>query len=137
MINVFVKKFSSIASHLNNLTKKEVPLGGIEKCEEIFQNLKTVLATAPILALPVEGKDFIVCCDASYSCLGVMLKQDKNFIAYSSCQFKMHERNYLTHDLELVAVCLLLIFGDITFMVFSVKILLIIAVCSIFLLKGI
>ena len=51
-----------------------------------------------------EGKNFIVYCDASYSGLGVVLMQEKNVIAYASRQLKVHERNYLTHDLELAAV---------------------------------
>ncbi|WMV28852.1 hypothetical protein MTR67_022237 [Solanum verrucosum] len=66
--------------------------------------LKTLLTTAPILALPVEGKYFIVYCDASHSGLGVVLMQDKNVIAYASRQLKVHERNYPTHDLELAAI---------------------------------
>ena len=63
-----------------------------------------MLTTAPILTLPVEGKNFIVYCDASYSGLAVVLMQEKNLIAYASRQLKVHERNYPTHDLELAAV---------------------------------
>ncbi|WMV49430.1 hypothetical protein MTR67_042815 [Solanum verrucosum] len=51
----FVKKIASIATHLINLTKKEVPFKWNEKFEESFQKLKTLLTTTPILALPVEG----------------------------------------------------------------------------------
>ena len=52
----------------------------------------------------MEGKDFIVYCDSSYSGLGAVLMQEKNVIAYDSRQLKMHERNYPTHYLELAAV---------------------------------
>ncbi|WMV23718.1 hypothetical protein MTR67_017103, partial [Solanum verrucosum] len=100
----FVKNFASIATHLISLTKKEVPFEWTEKCEASFQKLKTLLTTAPILALPVKGKYFIVYYDASYSVLGVVLMQDKNVIAYASRQLKVHERNYPTHDLELADV---------------------------------
>ncbi|WMV24323.1 hypothetical protein MTR67_017708 [Solanum verrucosum] len=75
-----------------------------EKCEESFQKLKTLLTTAHILALPVEGKDFVVYCDVSHLGLGAVLMQDKNVIAYASRQLKVHKRNYSTHDLELAAV---------------------------------
>ncbi|WMV30850.1 hypothetical protein MTR67_024235 [Solanum verrucosum] len=51
----FVKNFASIATHLTNLTKKEILFEWIEKCEKSFQKLKTLLTTAPILALSVEG----------------------------------------------------------------------------------
>ncbi|WMV38300.1 hypothetical protein MTR67_031685, partial [Solanum verrucosum] len=80
----FVKNFASIATHLTNLTKKEIPFEWTEKYEESFQKLKTLLTTAPILALPVEGKDFIVYCDASHLGLDDVLMQDKNVIAYTS-----------------------------------------------------
>ncbi|WMV59476.1 hypothetical protein MTR67_052861 [Solanum verrucosum] len=72
----FVKNFASIATRLTNLTKKEIPFEWTEKYEERFQKLKTLLTTAPILALPVKGKDFIVYCDASHSDLGVVLMHD-------------------------------------------------------------
>ena len=69
----FVKGFSSVASQLTNLTKQNVPFVWSDECEESFQSLKTLLTTAPILTLPVEGKNFIVYCDASYSGLGAVL----------------------------------------------------------------
>ena len=100
----FVKGFSSIASQLTNLTKQNVPFIWSDECEESFQKLKTLLTTAPILTLPVEGKNFIVYCDASYLGLGAVLMQEKKVIAYASRQLKVHERNYPTHDLELAAV---------------------------------
>ena len=62
------------------------------------------MTTAPILTLPVEDKNFIVYCDASYFGLGAVLMQERNVIAYASRQLKMHERNYPTNDLELAAV---------------------------------
>ncbi|WMV37297.1 hypothetical protein MTR67_030682 [Solanum verrucosum] len=48
-------KFSK-STHLTRLTKHEVPFEWTVKCEESFQNLKTLLTTGPILALPVEEK---------------------------------------------------------------------------------
>ena len=96
----FVKGFSSVASQLTNLTKQNVPFVWSDECEENFQKLKTLLTTAPILTLPVEGKNFIVYCDASYSGLGTVLMPERNVIAYASRQLKVHEHNYLTHDLE-------------------------------------
>ena len=71
----FVKGFSSVASKRTNLTKKSVPFVWSDECEEIFQKLKTLLTTAPILTLPVEGKNFIVYCEASYTGLGAVLMQ--------------------------------------------------------------
>ncbi|GKB07319.1 putative reverse transcriptase domain-containing protein [Tanacetum coccineum] len=62
------------------------------------------LAGAPILALPEGSEDFIAYCDASKKGLGAVLMQREKVIAYASCQLKIHEKNYTTHDLELGAV---------------------------------
>nr|GFB79464.1 reverse transcriptase domain-containing protein [Tanacetum cinerariifolium] len=51
-----------------------------------------------------EFEDFIVYCDASNKGLGAMLMQRENVISYASRQLKIHEKNYMTHDLELGAV---------------------------------
>ncbi|WMV14141.1 hypothetical protein MTR67_007526 [Solanum verrucosum] len=72
----FVKNFASIVTHLTRLTKKEVPFEWDDKCEVIFQKLKTLLS--------VECKDFIVYCDASHLGLGAMSMQERNVIAYES-----------------------------------------------------
>ena len=100
----FVKGFSSVASQLTNFTKQSVPFVWSDEYEESFQKLKTLLTTVPILTLPVEGKNFIVYFDASYSGLGAVLMQEKNVSAYASRRLKVHEHNYPTHDLELAAV---------------------------------
>ncbi|XP_049366961.1 uncharacterized protein LOC125831864 [Solanum verrucosum] len=52
----------------------------------------------------MEGKAFIIYCDASYLGLCVELMQERNVIADASRQLKVHERNYPIHDLELVVV---------------------------------
>ena len=95
----FVNRFSSFASQLTILTKQNVLFVWSDEFEESFQKLKTLLTTAPILTLPVEGNNFTVYCDESYSGLGVVLMQERNVINYASRQLIVHERNYPTHDL--------------------------------------
>ncbi|GJS38284.1 putative reverse transcriptase domain-containing protein [Tanacetum coccineum] len=46
-------------------------------------------------------EDFMVYCDASNQGLGCVLMQKDKVIAYASRQLKSHEKNYMTHDLEL------------------------------------
>ena len=66
------------------------------------------MTIAPVLALP-SGKDgYVVYSDASRQGLGCVLMQDGRVIANASRQLKKHEKNYLTHDLELSAVVLAL-----------------------------
>nr|GFB65073.1 putative reverse transcriptase domain-containing protein [Tanacetum cinerariifolium] len=62
------------------------------------------LAGAPIFALPEGSEDFIVYCDASNKGLGAVLMQKEKVISYAARQLKIHEKNYMTHDLELGAV---------------------------------
>ncbi|GJT35278.1 putative reverse transcriptase domain-containing protein [Tanacetum coccineum] len=88
---------------MTKLTQKKVKFEWGEKQETTFQLLKQKLCSAPILALPEGSKDFIVYCNASIKGLGAVLMQREMVIAYASCQLKIHEKNYTTHDLELGA----------------------------------
>ncbi|XP_070022521.1 uncharacterized protein [Nicotiana sylvestris] len=57
------------------LTQKGAPFRWSDDCEESFQKLKTTLTTTPVLVLPSSSRIYTV-----------------------------HEKNYLVHDLELVAI---------------------------------
>nr|GEW55122.1 retrotransposon protein, putative, Ty3-gypsy subclass [Tanacetum cinerariifolium] len=86
------------------LLKKSMKFDWGEKAEAAFQLVKQKLCSASILALPEGSKNFVVYCDASHKRLGAILMQKEKVIAYASCQLKVHEKNYATHDLELGAV---------------------------------
>ncbi|GKA75715.1 putative reverse transcriptase domain-containing protein [Tanacetum coccineum] len=75
-----------------------------EEQEFAFQTLKDNLCNAPVLALPDGPEYFVVYCDAFGLGLGCMLMQRGKVIAYASRQLKIHEKNYMTHDLELGAI---------------------------------
>ncbi|GKE68900.1 putative reverse transcriptase domain-containing protein [Tanacetum coccineum] len=79
----FIEGFSKIAKPMTKLTQKKM------------------LCSAPILALPEGSEDFIIYRDASIKGLGAMLMQREKVIAYASRQLKIHEKNYIIHDLEL------------------------------------
>nr|GEX84014.1 putative reverse transcriptase domain-containing protein [Tanacetum cinerariifolium] len=96
--------FSKIAKSMTKLTQKNVKFDYGEKEEAAFQLIKQKLCSAPILALPKGSENFIVYCDALHKGLGVVLIQNEKVIAYASRQLKIHEKNYITHDLELEAV---------------------------------
>ena len=72
--------------------------------EKSFQELKQKLTTTPMLVLPNPSGPFKVYYDASGRGLRCVLMQNQNVVAYASRQLKPHEVNYLSHDLELVAV---------------------------------
>ena len=60
--------------------------------------------TAPILTIPSSSGRFVVYSDASRQGLGCVLMQHGKVVAYASRQLKPYERNYPTHNLELVAM---------------------------------
>jgi len=100
----FIEGFSTIASPLTKLTRKEVRFFWSEVCEASFQELKKRLTSAPVLALPSGTEGFLVYSDASKRGLGCVLMQHGRVIAYASRQLKTHEVIYPVHDLELAAV---------------------------------
>ncbi|GKC91290.1 putative reverse transcriptase domain-containing protein, partial [Tanacetum coccineum] len=75
-----------------------------EEQELAFQTLKDKLCNAPVLTLLDGPKDFMVYCDVSGIGLGYVLMKRGKVIAYASRQLKTHDKNYITHDLELGAV---------------------------------
>ncbi|GJT70237.1 putative reverse transcriptase domain-containing protein [Tanacetum coccineum] len=89
---------------MTKLTQKNVKFNWTEKAEAAFQLLRQKLCSAPIISLPEGSENFVVYYDASRKGLGVVLMQREKVIAYTSCQLKIHKKNYTTHDLELGVV---------------------------------
>jgi ribonuclease HI len=57
-----------------------------------------------VLTLPVETIGYVVYTNASKKGLGCVLMQQGRVVTFASRQLKDHEKNNLTHDLELAAV---------------------------------
>jgi len=100
----FVPNFSSLASPLNELVKKDTPFYWTGKHEQAFQNLKAQLINAPILALPNFAKTFELECDASGVGIGVVLLQGGHPIAYFSEKLHGATLSYPTYDKELYSL---------------------------------
>ncbi|GJR83568.1 putative reverse transcriptase domain-containing protein [Tanacetum coccineum] len=94
----FIEGFLKIAKSMTKLTQEGVKFYWGDKEEAAFPLIKQKLCSAPI---PEGSKDFVVDYDASHKGLGVVLMQREKVIAYASRQLKIHEKNYMTHDLEL------------------------------------
>jgi hypothetical protein len=101
---IFIEGFSKIAKPLTTLLKKGKEFKWDEKCQASFEELKKRLTTAPVLIMPDIHKGFDVYCDASRKGLDCVLMQEGKVVAYASRQFRKHEQNYPTHDLELAAI---------------------------------
>nr|KYP36496.1 Retrovirus-related Pol polyprotein from transposon 17.6 [Cajanus cajan] len=104
----FIEGFSKIALPLTKLTKNDVAFVWDSRCERSFQILKEKLISSLVLVLSDLNKSFVVYCEASKMGLRGVLMQEGKVVAYASTQLKIHERNYPTHDLELVVVVLTL-----------------------------
>ena len=106
--------FSEIAKPLTALTKSDEPWQWGKQQQWAFDELKTALSSAPVLALPdikaaADGSaPFLVQADASGVALGGVLMQDTGegmkVIAYDSRQFSAAEQNYHTGERELCAL---------------------------------
>ena len=69
----FISGFSSLALPLTRLTRKGISFFWVDSCEQSFQELKTKLTSAPVLAVPSGIEGFVVYTDASKQSLRVVL----------------------------------------------------------------
>ena len=110
----FIPNFSTIASPLTDLTKKDKPNNikdWQDHHEKAFQTLNNRLTSDPILRLPVfqNGVPFTLRTDASETGLGALLLQEfegegKFPIAYASRKLVSREKNYSVIEEECMAI---------------------------------
>jgi hypothetical protein len=100
----FIVGFSKIAHPITSLHKKGTKFEWTPKCEENFNLLKELLTSAPVFKIVDPNEIFVVCTDACKEGLGGVLMQNEHVIGHDSRKVKEHERNYATHDLELVSI---------------------------------
>lgn len=104
----FVKGFAAIANPLHGLTQKDKKFDWNADCETAFQDLKRLLVTSPVLALPDFSKQFVLDTDASGSGIGAVLSQIQDgaeqVISYGSRSLTKAERRYSITRKELLAV---------------------------------
>jgi len=103
----FVKNYGIIARPLTELTKKDA-FTWHAKVEQVFQNLKRILTSVPVLRLPDFTQQFTVECDASSDGVGAILLQHCHPVAYFSKGFSFSSRIKSTYDRELLALVLAL-----------------------------
>ncbi|GJS40951.1 putative reverse transcriptase domain-containing protein [Tanacetum coccineum] len=88
------------------LLKKEELYAKFSKClvgyyRRFIEGFSKIVKSLTKLTEKKVNEDFITYCDASIKGLGAVLMQREKVIAYASCQLKIHEKNYKTHDLKL------------------------------------
>jgi hypothetical protein len=104
----FIKDFSKIAHPLNLLLRKGKPYEWGPRQQAAFDELKTRVTQAPVLAYPDLTKPFRLYTDASLLGYGALLGQNddqgrERVISYASRSLNLHERRYSVSELECAA----------------------------------
>ena len=105
----FVQDFAKIAKPLHRLTKKTARFVWTQECQKAFEELRSRLISAPILAFPDYEKEFIVDTDASNDGIGAVLSQiqedgNEKVITCASRVLSKPEWQYCVTRRELLAV---------------------------------
>ena len=105
----FIKDFAQIARPMNMLMRKDVKWQWRREQQKVFDELKEIFTTRPVLAAPDLDKEFRVEVDASKYATGGVLSMkcsDKLWrpVTFISKSLSNTERNYEIHDKEMLAV---------------------------------
>ena len=61
----FIRSIASIAQPFNTLTQKGASFRWTDEYQHVFEELKSILTTAPVLAYPKPQENFVIETDAS------------------------------------------------------------------------
>jgi len=101
----FIKGYAKTAAPLMELTKDQYK-GNFKlnpAAKQAFEQLKTMLITAPVLRVPDFSKPFTLITDASNVGLGGVLLQEGQPCAFESKKFTATECGYTTTEREMLA----------------------------------
>lgn len=104
----FIKDFSRIMSPLTDLKRKDTAFVWGPVQQNAFDTIKQRMSEEPVLIIPDPTLPFVVETDASGYAYGACLQQDQGKglqpIAYLSRKMIPAEKNYATHEQELLAI---------------------------------
>lgn len=109
----FLNNFSTLSAPISDLLsnrKKNQPISWTPEAQKAFDDIKTVLTTAPVLCSPDFNKSFYLMCDASDVGIGSVLFQLEDGlehpVAYYSKKLNKCQKKYTTTEKEALAVLL-------------------------------
>ncbi|KAL0392675.1 UNVERIFIED_CONTAM: hypothetical protein Sradi_2490300 [Sesamum radiatum] len=88
------------------MPKKMQPYRWIKEATAAFEQLKNVMTTTPVLALPDFSKPFVVKTNASYKGIRVVLMQDHRPIAYLNKVLGLRNQGLSVYEKEFLAILL-------------------------------
>lgn len=98
-----MRGFSQLIAPLTDLTKKGV-FGWSEGAQVIFEKLKEVMSSCPVLAMPDFTQLFVLECNVSGEGIGAVLMQDHYPITFESRKLNDYEHLYSVYDKEMLAI---------------------------------
>ncbi|GAU37387.1 hypothetical protein TSUD_22610 [Trifolium subterraneum] len=99
----FIKSYAKIASPLTDLLKKEAYEWN-DQADFAFQQLKSAVTTAPVLALPNFHQPFILETNASGVGIGAVLHQEGHLIAHFSKKLVPRNQKKSAYFREMLAI---------------------------------
>ena len=104
----FIRDFAKKAVPLHNILKKGSTFTWSNEAQQAFDEIKLLLTTPPILAMPTDNDEFVLDTDASDTAIGAVLSQRQGgierVVAYASKSLCKRERNYCVTRKELLAI---------------------------------
>jgi hypothetical protein len=104
----FIPHFAQIAACLTNVLRKGTKFAWTEETEKAFCDIKSRLASRPILRPPDFTLPFAIAVDASGVAIGANLLQTVNGIEHPICYYSkrlnVHQQNYATVEKEAFAL---------------------------------
>ena len=104
----FIPHFASLAATLSDLLKKGAKFLWDDKTESAFLDIKSRLASKPVLIAPDFSKPFIIGVDSSDVAIGATLMQEvdglERPICYLSRKLNTHQRRYAIVEKEALAL---------------------------------
>ena len=104
----FIKRFSHIARPLNDLLRKDTVFQWTPAHQTAFDELKHTITSGPVLRIPQPTLPFVLETDSSGFAISGILMQEHDSklhpVGFHSASLNSAERNYPTHDQELLAI---------------------------------
>ncbi|XP_029054611.2 uncharacterized protein K02A2.6-like [Osmia bicornis bicornis] len=101
----FIPNYSELTASLRELLKDDVIFIWLPIHDEVFNKLKKIITSEPVLGLYDEEKEIEISVDASSTAVGAVLLQERKPVAYASRALTEVQTRYSQIEKELLAVC--------------------------------
>ena len=102
--NRFVQTYGKITQPLTTLCMSTGALRWTAEADKAFVELKRVMTTAPVLALPNFSQEFIIETDASGNSIGAVLMQQCHPVVFISKALSSKHQALSSYDKEMLAI---------------------------------